>query len=150
MNRPYRGKRVTGGEWVYGSLMVDYRKLTFINMSQEIISGLLSNVVCELVEVIPETVGQATGKEDKNGTMIYGSIEVDGKMLVTILASPIFSQSLRSFPASTIMSEPLCFAEDFSCLVSFIIEVLFVLILRCICFVVCIVYNSLTKGVIVL
>lgn len=63
----FRGKRVDNGEWVEGWLCSS----TFLNNT---ITTIL--VPCEIfgfdmVEVIPETVGQFTGLTDKNGKKIF-------------------------------------------------------------------------------
>ena len=49
----FRGKRIDNGEWVYGNL-------------------IRRNVCGEEWEVIPETVGQYTGLDDKYGGKIFG------------------------------------------------------------------------------
>ena len=71
----FRGKRADNGEWVEGSLLVDYpcckngidetvRLFSILNLKT-------SEKVVKKVEVIPETVGQYTGLTDKNGTKIF-------------------------------------------------------------------------------
>ena len=47
-----RGKRIDNGEWVYGNL-------------------IRRNICGKEWEVIPETVGQYTGLDDKNGVKIF-------------------------------------------------------------------------------
>ena len=47
-----RGKRIDNGEWVYGDL-------------------IRRNICGKEWEVIPETIGQYTGLEDKNGQKIF-------------------------------------------------------------------------------
>ena len=48
----FRGKRVDNGEWVYGTL-------------------IQRNICGDVWEVIPETGGQYTGLDDKNGVKIF-------------------------------------------------------------------------------
>ena len=74
--RPYRGIRVDNGEWVYGYYCeVQGRHIiipSFKDSNSEIrpfISG--QNGIHGYHEVIPETVGQSTGRKDKNDTEIY-------------------------------------------------------------------------------
>ena len=59
----FRGKRVDNGEWVQGHYYGMWDK-KYILWGEH-------NHIPEGCEVIPETVGQYTGLEDKNGKMIF-------------------------------------------------------------------------------
>ena len=65
----YRGFRTDGKGWVYGCLTVK-NKIPFISISFRI-SKYYQNMSYSEVEVISKTVGQFTGKKDKNGKEIY-------------------------------------------------------------------------------
>lgn len=66
----FRGKRLDNGEWVCGSLSMEY--------FEECGSVMISPTSDTCYKVIPETVGQFTGVIDKTGKQIY-----DGDMVVT-------------------------------------------------------------------
>lgn len=59
----FRGKRKDNGEWVEGNLV--YTRTTTLGVVTEIYTLEMS------YQVIPETVGQCTGLEDKNGKLIF-------------------------------------------------------------------------------
>jgi len=84
-NNLYRGKRKNNKEWVYGCLVdnlfvldADKSPVCYIMPDAGLNSGIpyydcwedLANWIDDY-EVIPETVGQYSGKEDKNGCRIF-------------------------------------------------------------------------------
>lgn len=65
----FRGKRKDNGKWIYGNLIIDGDKYYIcIDINQRI---RLYDYEVYMIEVIPETVGQDTGRKDKNGKEIY-------------------------------------------------------------------------------
>ena len=69
--RSYRGRRLDNGEWVYGGLIKPLnsprRYIGYIELMDE--GGEV--VIVHYDEVDPATVGQSTGKLDKNKNLIY-------------------------------------------------------------------------------
>ena len=70
----FRGKRKDNGEWVYGSLLYLWPDGPVYIVGIKGMAGLNTwciDLPCELeanvIEIIPETVGQFTGLHDKNG-----------------------------------------------------------------------------------
>lgn len=70
--RLYRGKRKDNGEWIEGSLIISGESC-FISTGRVNVKGLVAcDKLCfEIFEVIPETVCEWTGLEDKNGVKIF-------------------------------------------------------------------------------
>ena len=58
----FRGKSIDNGEWVEGTIHFN---------GKYILSNKHRNNYHEWVEIIPETVGQYTGIDDKHGTKIF-------------------------------------------------------------------------------
>lgn len=70
----FRGKRKDNGEWVYGSLSVEYDGTPRIGFWVNTLIEPENNFwepIHDCYEVIPETVGQYTGLKDKNKTEIF-------------------------------------------------------------------------------
>jgi len=74
--RPYRGRRLDNGEWVYGGLIKPLnsprRYIGYIELMDE--GGEV--VIVHYDEVDPATVGQSTGLKDKNGKEMYADDRV--------------------------------------------------------------------------
>ena len=77
--RQYRGKRVDGGEWVKGDRLIDAHGRMFIVASIQIhiatertSNGGTDICVVGCHEVVPESVGQSTGKRDVNKQEVFG------------------------------------------------------------------------------
>jgi len=74
--RDYRAEREDNGMLVYGNLIEsipnnDGKYSSWIKPSTILGLGAFSTPTESFIGVVPETVGQATGKFDKNGTPIY-------------------------------------------------------------------------------
>lgn len=75
----FRGKRTDNGKWIEGWVgkVRDNYYILIDNPTHE--SNLLW-LNSEVFQVYPNSVAMQTGVHDKNKEMIYGSIELDGKM----------------------------------------------------------------------
>ena len=69
MNREikFRGKHINTGEWIYGSL-VNIEEASYAILP--IINSMRGETIA-MYEVFPETIGQFTGLQDKNGKAVY-------------------------------------------------------------------------------
>ena len=63
----FRGKNINDGKWVYGAaLQLDETHVTIYGVDQPDFPGVIRRF-----EVIPDTVGQYTGLDDRNGNRIF-------------------------------------------------------------------------------
>ena len=69
----YKGKRKDNGGWIYGDLIIDQYGKYYIHPNVNAFSVNEYNLAkcIQMIEVIPETVGQCTGLKDKNGKLIF-------------------------------------------------------------------------------
>ena len=65
----FRGKRVDNGEWVYGDIYQPNTNDALRHRYREI--WIHSHETGDMIQVIPETVGQYIGLDDKNGKKIF-------------------------------------------------------------------------------
>ena len=75
MNNRYicKGKRKDNGEWIYGDLIIDQYGKYYIHPNANAFSVNEYNLAkcIQMIEVIPETVGQCIGLKDKNGKLMF-------------------------------------------------------------------------------
>lgn len=62
----FRGKRTDTGKWVYGNLLQDSGLCFIVKNIQELTEKPFNECL-----VIPDTVGQYTGKKDRNGKDVW-------------------------------------------------------------------------------
>lgn len=67
----FRGKRAFNGEWITGSLVVDHSGYTYIVLEYEACRGIRASISSKTISVIPKTVGQYTGYQDKGGKKVF-------------------------------------------------------------------------------
>jgi hypothetical protein len=72
----FRAQKIDNKEWIEGYHVFD----KFVN--KHYLQIPVDDDFDDYFEVIPETLSMSTGQLDKNGTMIFSSFEVDGKITV--------------------------------------------------------------------
>ena len=88
----FRGKRIDNGEWIFGSLM------SHPDGTMGICVTWNEHKLLDAHAVIPETVGQSTGREDKKGVEIYsGDLTIDSKGNKEFVEEHSCAWILRSF-----------------------------------------------------
>lgn len=75
MNNIYicKAKRKDNGGWIYGDLIIDQYGKYYIHPNVNAFSVNEYNLAkcIQMIEVIPETVGQCTERKDKNGKLMF-------------------------------------------------------------------------------
>ena len=104
--RPYRGW-TKEGKWIYGWYGEDKDGKTWIYHR---ISSFDTSYLDVFTTVIPETVGQATGRKDKNGKESYfDDVLEDGKKdryaVVWIKISARFALIMTKYPYTQLSAE---------------------------------------------
>lgn len=96
----FRGKRVGGGEWVYGDLLHDKDgRPHIVPKGQELD---FDDDMFEIYEVEPATVGQYSGLKDKNGREICEGDIVRWNEYIgeAIFKSGMFARKVKNVSAS--------------------------------------------------
>lgn len=75
MNNRYicKGKRKDNGEWIYGDLIIDQYGKYYIHPNANAFSVNEYNLAkcIQMIEIIPETVGQCTGRKYANDKLLF-------------------------------------------------------------------------------
>ena len=64
----FRGKRADNGQWVYGFYAQELQGQHYILADE---GDFYDGPMLTMVEIIPESVGQYTGHDDKNGVKVF-------------------------------------------------------------------------------
>ncbi|SMG32678.1 YopX family protein [Sphingobacterium psychroaquaticum] len=93
INAKYRGLRADGKGWAEGFLFMTTSRSSFKEGLKPCIQKVNDNgITYDCHEVIPETVGQFTGKTDNNGKDIYlGDVNQDKGIVIWVTEDAAFA-----------------------------------------------------------
>ena len=110
------------GSFVYGSLIIDKGRYYICVSALCTINSCINNGMTSMIEVIPETVGQYTGKTDKNGKnifegdIVYCKSRLDNAIMVVIFECGQFrmvlSENYRSYQTNSGFYDINCFDKE--------------------------------------
>lgn len=108
----YKAKRKDNGEWVEGSLIISGESC-FISTGRVNVKGLVAcDKLCfEIFEVIPETVCEWTGLEDKNDKLIFEDDIVKTKKYGKIIGH----SNVNDYDVFKVVYEPAVFRLENTC-----------------------------------
>jgi hypothetical protein len=87
----FRGKHITTGKWLYGSLVIQGKRCFIFPFEGE------PKHKSEETEVVPKTVGQITGETDKQGKEVWEGDRVHAEGIDDVILTLLIGRDKRGF-----------------------------------------------------